>query len=223
VGTYQDASLTEHGFLLSGGHYTTLDDPNAGTGFFVGTFATGINARGDIVGTYQDAGGGLHGFLLRHGQYTTLDAPNALLTTADGINDSGQIVGQYEDRSSNLHGYLATKAHDDDAPAGASQAAGRASGDNADLFLPTAGLTRATLSANQVITMAGGSGANRRDGWSGIATGPTWAAATVPSALPGSGDSTGGRVPVVSAAGTDTGLTGNDVFAHSDEVFRVDL
>ena len=71
--------------------------------------------------------------------------------------------------------------------------------------------------------MAGGSGANRSDGWSGIATGPTWAAATLPSALPGSGDSAGGRVPVVSAAGTDTGLPGNDVFARSDDIFRVDL
>jgi uncharacterized membrane protein len=220
---YEDASRNDHGFLLSGGQYTTLDDPNAGTGPFVGTFATGINARGDIVGQYQDAGGGFHGFLLRHGQYTTLDAPNALFTGASGINDSGQIVGQYGDRRNGSHGYLATKGHEDDAPAGASQAAGRASSGSPQLLLPTASFTNATFTANQVITMAGGSGANRSDGWSSIATGPTWAAATLPRPLPASGDSTGGRVPVVSAAGTDTGLTGNDVFARSNDIFRVDL
>jgi hypothetical protein len=145
---------------------------------------------------------------------------------ATGISDSGKIVGLYADASGS-HGSLATRAqgddgHGDDAPAGASRAAGRASGDNANL-LPTAALTNATFTANQVMTMAGGSGAERSDGWSGIATGPTWAAATLPSALPGSGDSSGGRVPVVSAAGTDTSLTGNDVFARNDDVFRVDL
>ena len=42
-----------HGFLFSGGTYTTLDDP-LGTN---GTIATGINNTGQIVGTYQDAGG----------------------------------------------------------------------------------------------------------------------------------------------------------------------
>jgi hypothetical protein len=32
------------GFLLSGGQYTTLDDPNAAPGAFQGTVAYGINA-----------------------------------------------------------------------------------------------------------------------------------------------------------------------------------
>jgi probable HAF family extracellular repeat protein len=223
VGVYEDASLNEHGFLLSGGQYTTLDDPHAGTGSFVGTFATGINARGDIVGLYFDASGNEHGFLLRHGQYTTLDVPNALLTSAHGINDSGKIVGQYEDRSGGLHGYLATKAHDDDSPAGASPAAGRASGDNADLLLPTAALTNATLTANHVINVAVDSGGNRTDDLSSISADPTWAVATLPSALPGSGDSTGGGVHGVPEAGTDNGLPGNDVLARSDDIFRVDL
>jgi hypothetical protein len=35
---------------LSGGTYTTLDDPSATTNF--GTGAGGINAAGQIVGTY---------------------------------------------------------------------------------------------------------------------------------------------------------------------------
>jgi probable HAF family extracellular repeat protein len=225
VGTYRDASGNFHGFLLRHGHYTTLDDPNAR---FV-TSPTGINDRGQIVGGYLAAdSSGEHGFLLSGGQYTTLDDPNAHFGTgADGITDSGKIVGFYIDASGNEHGFLATKAHDDegdgdDAPARTSIDAGRVSGGSAQVLLPAA-LTNATLTANHVMNLAGDSGGNRTDGLSSITTGPTWAAATVPSSLPGSGDSAGGRVPVVSAAGKDTGQPGNDVFARNDDVFRVDL
>jgi probable HAF family extracellular repeat protein len=96
VGVYFDASTVSHGFLLSGGQYTTLDDPNAGAGAFQGTTAEGINARGQIVGFYTDANDVNHGFLLSGGQYTTLDVPNASDTAATGINSSGQIVGEYD-------------------------------------------------------------------------------------------------------------------------------
>src|SRR5262249_61333163 len=58
VGSYQDAT-GQHGFLLSGGTYTTLDDPLA-TG---GTIASGINASGQVVGVYQDSSGRHHGIL----------------------------------------------------------------------------------------------------------------------------------------------------------------
>jgi probable HAF family extracellular repeat protein len=50
VGFYVDSSGATHGFLYSGGAYTTLDDP-LGTG---GTFAQGINDQGQIVGSYID-------------------------------------------------------------------------------------------------------------------------------------------------------------------------
>ena len=61
-----------HGFLLSGALYTTLNDPSATNG----TAATGINAAGQIVGTYQNASGN-HGFFFNpsNGTYTTLDDP----------------------------------------------------------------------------------------------------------------------------------------------------
>jgi uncharacterized membrane protein len=60
---YTDA----HGFLDSGGTYTTLDDPSAA---IVGTFATGINASGQIVGYYDDSSDVYHSFLdhLHHPQ-----------------------------------------------------------------------------------------------------------------------------------------------------------
>src|SRR5258708_9964470 len=47
VGTYADASGV-HGFLLSGGSYTTLDAPLAPQY----TIAQGINGAGQIVGLY---------------------------------------------------------------------------------------------------------------------------------------------------------------------------
>ena len=60
---YYTASVNFHGFLLSGGTYTTLDDPLT-TSF---TEAFGINASGQIVG--------YPGFLLSGNSYTTLSVP----------------------------------------------------------------------------------------------------------------------------------------------------
>lgn len=63
VSKYCDASPcligpTGHGFMLSGGHLTTIDAPGA-----VATGAFGINARRDVVGGYFDASGTLHGYV----------------------------------------------------------------------------------------------------------------------------------------------------------------
>src|SRR3954467_388616 len=86
VGSYQDASGTTHGFLYSGGTYTTLDAPSART-----TAARAINGLGQIVGTYTDASG-TYNFLYSGGSYTVLaDLPGPPI----GINDFGQIVGSY--------------------------------------------------------------------------------------------------------------------------------
>src|SRR5262249_35975993 len=71
VGSYATGGgmivLTAHGFLLSGGTYTTIEDPLATNG----GIAFGINASGQIVGFYSNATG--HGFLLSGGTYTTID------------------------------------------------------------------------------------------------------------------------------------------------------
>jgi probable HAF family extracellular repeat protein len=108
-----DARSVFHGFLLTGGHYTTLDDPHAGTGAgtLQGTVPTGINASGAITGFYIGPNNDFHGFLLNQGQYTTIDEPNAapgpfLGTEAVGINTAGQIVGNYEDAKFVIHGFL---------------------------------------------------------------------------------------------------------------------
>ena len=69
VGSYVKSSVT-HGFLLSGGIYSSVDFPGAKS-----TFANGINARGDIVGAYVDSGGVTHGFLLIGNSYSSIDFP----------------------------------------------------------------------------------------------------------------------------------------------------
>jgi hypothetical protein len=80
-----------HGFLYSGGSYTTIDNPVA-----IGTLAVGINNAGQIVGSYFDSGGGDHGFLATLGPNPPLPAG----TTADmilrGSNASPGVAGQYE-------------------------------------------------------------------------------------------------------------------------------
>jgi probable HAF family extracellular repeat protein len=57
VGSYNTGGH-DHGFLLSAGTYTTLDDPSGSD-----TEANGINNAGQIVGEYTDASGHSHGFL----------------------------------------------------------------------------------------------------------------------------------------------------------------
>jgi probable HAF family extracellular repeat protein len=104
VGSYADPHV--HGFLLSDGQYTTIDDPLSGY-----NQAYGINDSGQIVGYY---GGGYygddshyHGFLFSGGQYTTIDDPNAVPGTIPyGINNRGQIVGFYRDANFLEHGFL---------------------------------------------------------------------------------------------------------------------
>ena len=101
VGYYQNGT-GQHGFLLSGGIYTTIDDPSGGT-----TFANGINAAGQIIGFYTDASNKTHGFLYNPNSstpYTTVDYPLAKFNTELwGINDTGQIVGTYDGVNSFLY------------------------------------------------------------------------------------------------------------------------
>lgn len=101
VGYYTDTNANVHGFLYSGGVFTTLDEPNA-QGW---TYAQGID-NGNIVGSYQGADSVYHGFLYNGGVYTTLNDPNAHGSTfASGISGE-DIVGWYNDSNSYPHGFL---------------------------------------------------------------------------------------------------------------------
>ncbi len=60
VGRYFDSSGQDHGFLYTGGVYTTFDNPKSAPGQ---TVAWGISNTGLITGTYQDGAGQNHGFV----------------------------------------------------------------------------------------------------------------------------------------------------------------
>jgi|SRR6516164_7878351 len=89
VGSYRNAS-GRHGFLYSGGVYTTLDDPQASANAG-GTSAFGISKTGQIVGGYFDSSGLEHGFLYNGSSYSILDdSLGTNGTEPSGINASGQ-------------------------------------------------------------------------------------------------------------------------------------
>jgi probable HAF family extracellular repeat protein len=100
VGGYVLADGSRHGFLYSGGIFTTVDDPLDPTS----SEALGINDLGQIVGAFNlnsPEGGhvfeGAHAFVYSRGVFTTLDYPTSGVdhTTANKINNSANIVGVY--------------------------------------------------------------------------------------------------------------------------------
>ncbi|MEP6961975.1 MAG: PxKF domain-containing protein [Acidobacteriota bacterium] len=104
VGLYTDPCFCkQHGFLLSGGVFTTIDDP----GYF-GSSAYGINDAGQIVGYGQNGfgSGPAHGFLLSGGVFTAIDFPGVFSTIPTGINISGQVVGYTESPGVPNQGFL---------------------------------------------------------------------------------------------------------------------
>src|SRR5437660_6590550 len=111
VGDYRDASNVPHGFVLSGGHYITLDVPGSVLGL-MGTLPTNlraINPAGDIVGFYiapANSTAGctvaglspcLKGFLLRHGSFSTVLFPGHEGSIPARITPNGNIYACYHD------------------------------------------------------------------------------------------------------------------------------
>jgi autotransporter-associated beta strand protein/probable HAF family extracellular repeat protein len=122
VGTYFNASVQgtqTHGFLYSGGNFTSIDvEANR-------TFITGINDSGQIVG-YTASG---HGFVSIGGNFITIDDPLASgFTRVNGINNAGQIVGDYNDAMGRPHAFLATPVNVNIDLRGFDQAAGSLTG-----------------------------------------------------------------------------------------------
>jgi hypothetical protein len=88
VGFYLGTDGAYHGYLDSGGTFTSISDPSAG---LAGTFAMGINSSGEIVGYYFDSASNSHGFVDNSGVFTTVD--DGTNTVLMGINDNGTLVG----------------------------------------------------------------------------------------------------------------------------------
>ena len=101
VGTYTDASNVTHGFLLSGGNYTTIDVSGS-----VATVPQYVNTLGQVVGFYTDANNVTHGFLFSGGLPTTIDFPGGTSTDLTNITDSGEIAGAYIDQNKIGHIFL---------------------------------------------------------------------------------------------------------------------
>lgn len=94
----------------TGGTYTTIDAPGAGTTALEGTIGVSINAAGDVTGTYLDSNMAAHGFLDVGGTITKIDAPGAGTGATQGtfalsIDAAGNVTGMYADSSSVYHGF----------------------------------------------------------------------------------------------------------------------
>jgi probable HAF family extracellular repeat protein len=101
VGSIEDCSGIQHGWLLSKGAFTAINYPGAGQ-----TAAFGISDSGQIVGIYWSSPTGYHGWLSSGGTLSSIDYPGASYTRAQGINSAGDIVGYYSDSSGKIHGFL---------------------------------------------------------------------------------------------------------------------
>jgi probable HAF family extracellular repeat protein len=99
VGFTMPTSTTASGFILRGGHLTTLNVP--GSTF---TQAFGVNNLGQVVGDFTDAAGNMHGFVYENGTYRQVDEPGSTMTTLNGLNDAGDIVGFFVDGNGNTIG-----------------------------------------------------------------------------------------------------------------------
>ncbi|HLY07211.1 MAG TPA: hypothetical protein VKR31_15805 [Rhizomicrobium sp.] len=102
VGWYADASGNEHGFLLSGGNATTIDNPGGPTNL------EGINNRGEISGLYTDSAGNRHGFSydIASKTFTEISIPNATYVEAWGLNDRGVVAVDGTGANGVVVGYL---------------------------------------------------------------------------------------------------------------------
>ena len=96
VGFYWDTQ-GQHGFVLSGGVYTTLNDPSAVYNGYGGTAVYGMNNFGQMVGTY--AGSVSHGFVVATDTLSvTATDTEANNTTASTTQTTALTVNQVADK-----------------------------------------------------------------------------------------------------------------------------
>jgi hypothetical protein len=126
VGGYKDSNSVQHGFVLVGSTYTTVDVPDTGTCAtnhgdpYGGTTPWSIDAAGDVAGSYYDTSCAQHGFwyTASNGKITTFDAPGADTSPCPtsgprlcgtfyaSFDAAGNITGGYGDSIGAVHGFL---------------------------------------------------------------------------------------------------------------------
>ena len=107
VGDFSDnIGSGQHGYILTGGVFTTIDVPGAAQG----TVTTAINSSGQILGYYYyNNNNNVSSFIYNPSTatYTILNNPLAPhYTFAYGFNDLGQVVGHYLGADGQDHGYV---------------------------------------------------------------------------------------------------------------------
>jgi len=104
VGTYLSTPgilWPYHGFVYSGGSFTTLDYPGA-----TSTGACGINDSDQVAGDYISPSNNVNGFMVTGSDFTTIDYPGANTSEAQSINNKAQVAGSYTDASGVAHAYV---------------------------------------------------------------------------------------------------------------------
>jgi hypothetical protein len=96
VGFYADAAGDNFGFVLKGGIWTAVIDPNTGAGTV--NQLLGCNNNGVAVGFYTDGNGNNHGyeFNFHTDTFSAVNVPGATSVTATGINAQGNVTGFYK-------------------------------------------------------------------------------------------------------------------------------
>jgi len=100
VGDFQSSDTRFHGYIYSGGTYTTYDETQTES---CGLF--GINKAGSLVGSVGNSSGPIRGFINIGGSKTEFQV-NGNTTYVYAINSSNQVVGEYIDSSSKDHGFF---------------------------------------------------------------------------------------------------------------------
>ncbi|HEY3912383.1 MAG TPA: PEP-CTERM sorting domain-containing protein [Stellaceae bacterium] len=110
VGFWINAAGTNFGFVDQSGTFTSVTNPNTGTGTV--NQLLGVNNNNIAVGFFTDGTAATHGYTYNIGTMAfsaNIDDPNGVgTTTATAINNAGEIAGFYVDGAGNTHGFLDT-------------------------------------------------------------------------------------------------------------------
>jgi probable HAF family extracellular repeat protein len=89
AGAYDDG-ISNHGFLYSGGAYTSLNVPGS-----LNTVLQRVNNAGQVVGNSNTSNvTPVTGFLYNGGNYTALDVPGSSVTVGEGLTSDGEVLVQ---------------------------------------------------------------------------------------------------------------------------------
>jgi len=103
AGFYVDAAGNTHGFLNSGGFFSTVDNPSNPTF----NQLLGVNSSGVAAGYYMGAGGIFHPYTVAGGNtFTSINFAGEVSAQATGINNSGEVVGFNMTSGTTSEGFL---------------------------------------------------------------------------------------------------------------------